>query len=439
MTLPRFPARRSRAPARLVAAALLAALLPLGPLGCVTTSLPPVGAEGPFALERDEERLWEEARQEERKLRDKAVLHQDPVLDDYLERVARRLVPPEAAGQDLLSIRVSTIKDPSLNAFTFPNGSVYVHTGLLARLENETQLATVLGHEIAHATGRHALRFRRSAQNKAIGFSLASLAASIAVAGAAGRKAEKGDWSGAYVLNQVGNLVASLGLQLAFLAAVNGYGRDLEREADEEGIARLAAAGYDPWEAPRVFELLQDDKGDGSKLEVFFFGSHPRLQERVESTRELVAARYPGGGGGAAADTREFQMRTRVLVREDAAANLAAGRNGLAESEIRRVLALTPNDPVAHFLLGRLHETRSGQSKDAARARQLRREALSEYEEAIRLDPRYADPYRAIGVLHHVAGEKEKALSAFRQYLELSPEAPDAQQVRDYILELEAA
>jgi predicted Zn-dependent protease len=421
--------------------ALLVVSIAAGPVGCFSpTKVPPIGAEGAFSLERDEARLWDQARDEERQLRTKAAIHRDPILEDYLNQVAQKLVPPQAAAQEVLKIRVHAIKDPSLNAFTYPTGSIYIHTGLLARLEDEAQLATVIGHEIAHATERHALEYNRSARNKMIGFSIAAIAASVLIAGEAGEAAGEGDWKEAYVINQVGNILVGLGLQLGFLAAVNGFGRDLEREADVVGLDRLVAAGYDPRRAPRVFELLKDDHGDPSKAEVFFFGSHPRLQERIESANEILATRYPGlGAEGRVVDTRDFQMRTRVLVREDALQNLEAGRLSLAQDEITRVLKLTPKDGVAHYVQGQIHERRASETKDRAEARRLEDQALARYDEAIRIDPRQADPHRARGILLYRRGDRAAALPAFRRYLDLRPDAPDAQQVRDYILEIEAS
>jgi beta-barrel assembly-enhancing protease len=440
MTLARFPFDRRGTLTKAIAFALAAVLAAAGPLACASTSVAPVGEAGaPFALERDEARLWKEAQEEEKQLRAKVPIYDDPLLDAYLNGLAQKLVPEAVKSQGVLKIRVQVIRDPALNAFTYPTGTVYVHTGLLARVENESQLAIVLGHEITHATNRHALEFQRSARNKMIGFSIASLVGSIVVAESAGRKAERGDWTGAYVLSQVGNILVGLGLNLAFLAAVNGFGRDLEREADEVGLQRAYDAGYDPREGPRLLALLKDDHGDDSKMEVFFFGNHPRLDERIESTQALVAARFGGaGGGGRVTDTREFQMRTRTLVRDDAGQNLEAGRLGTAEAEIKKVLALTPNDPVAHVLYGQLDEKRAAETKDPAEARGLLDGALLKYEEAARLDDHYADPHKAIGLLRYKAGEKDKARDAFRRYLELRPDAPDARQIKDYILEIEA-
>src|SRR5260221_8225935 len=348
----RFSSRTFREDRRAIALVALASFLAFGPLGCRSTNVAPVGSPGAQpALARDEARLWKQAEEEERQLQAKAAIYDDPLLNDYLNVVAQRLVPPEVKEAGLLKIRIRTIKDPSLNAFTYPNGAVYVHTGLLARIENESQLAVVLAHEITHATNRHALEFQRSARNKAIGFSIASLVGSLIVANAAGQRAERGDWGGAYVLNQVGNILVGLGLELGFLAAVNGFGRELEREADEVGLQRMVAAGYDPRQAPRVFELLKDDHGDDPKLEVFFFGSHPRPNERSADMQELLKTRYAGTGGESrVTDTRHFQIRTRTLGPEDAQLNIEAGRAGDPQAGLTEVLGPKPDAPLSRGL-----------------------------------------------------------------------------------------
>jgi len=96
------------------------------------------------------------------------------------------------------------------------------------------------------------------------------------------------------------------------VAAVNGFGRELEREADEVGLERTAAAGYDPRQGPRVFELLKDDPRGRLPMEIFFFGSHPRLDERIADMKEILSTRYSGVvGGDRTTDTRDFQMRMR--------------------------------------------------------------------------------------------------------------------------------
>ena len=97
-------------------------------------------------------------------------------------------------------------------------------------------------------------------------------------------------------------------------------------------VARLLStqAGYDPREAPRVFALLKDDHGDGSKLENFFFGNHPRLDDRIANTQELLKTKYAKvDTADLVQNTDEFAMRTRTVVRENAALDIRAGRFGL--------------------------------------------------------------------------------------------------------------
>lgn len=417
---------------RCVAWALVAALL----AGCASTKVAPIGA-GPFQMASDERRIWAEAEKEEAKLEKSGRIYDDPLLEEYLGRIGDRLVGEEvrAAG---VGLRFTVFRDPSLNAFAMPNGRVYVHTGLLARLENESQLAMILGHELTHVTNRDALRFQRDATNKMIALNVLAIAASIGVAVAAGKQAERGNVVGAAVLSQTANAILGLGLQLAALAAINGYGRDLEREADERGMERLVRAGYDPREAPRVFDLLKKDGGDPSRLENFFFGNHPRLNERIEVTNELLRTRYAAAAQepGRVVDTPEFGLRIRTVVRDNAALDLRAGRFNLARAQLDRVLAITPRDPVAHLYLGDLYRIQSQRARALPDKAALVRQAIDAYTEAARLDPAYPDPFRQLGFLYYQQEERERAREAFQKYLALRPDAPDARRIREYLLEL---
>ncbi len=405
---------------------------------CATTHVPAISSAGAgFRPERDEQRLWEESRAEEAKLRAKVKIYQDPLLVDYLDGVVARLNPPGMAANPAISYRVTVIEEPTLNAFAYPTGSLYVHTGLLARMENEDQIATVLAHEMTHVENRHMLRYQRSARNKQIGFMAAAIAGAVIVAGAEGRAAEQGDFSKAAQIGVLSDLLVGLGLQLAFIAAINGYGRDLEREADEGGFQKMTTAGYDPREAPKVYEALLRDHGDPSKADAFFFGSHPRLAERIQSAKEWdtthPASAQPATGG----NQDEFTRRIRPVIRDDAKLNLEMGRLQLAGDELARALALMPTDPECHYLMGRLALQKAANEKNPDLARNLKMDAMAAFHEAIRLDPDRAEPHREVGLLAYGEGDLETACVEFRQYLELEPKAEDSQRIRDYRLELE--
>jgi predicted Zn-dependent protease len=370
-----------------------------------------MGYQGkPFRMEPDERQLWSDADKEEQKLAKLDKTYDDPLLEDYLAGVASRLVPDEVQKAGAPAPRIAVVRDPTLNAFTMPNGKIYIHTGLLSRVENEAQLAMILGHELTHVTNRHALIFNRHAQNTQI-------------------------WHAAPATS---NIFLGLGMQLAFIAAVNGFGHDLEREADREGMERMVEAGYDPNEAPRVFARLKDDHGDGGKLESFFFGNQQQLDERISDTQELLKTRYAAADtAGGVRNTDEFAMRTRTVARENAALDIRAGRFGLAKAQLDRVLPLAPKDPTTHLYYGDFYRLQAQRGGNPADKPALVAQAMEAYEKAAALDPTYADPFRQMGFLYYQSKDTEKAKEAFRRYLALEGDTPDARRIKEYLIELE--
>jgi len=426
-------------PVALALAALLVA-------SCATTNLPPVAGSA-FEPTRDELALWEEARAEEDMLLAEVAVYDDPLLVDYLEGIVAGMTPPGMAANHHLSYRVTVVGDPTLNAFAYPHGALFVHSGLLARMENEAQLATVLGHEMSHVEYRHMLRQRRSAQNKQIALVAASVAAAVILADAEADAWGDGDWGEAAMIGVLGEAILTLGLQLAFIASVNGYGRELELEADQGGFRKLASAGYDVAQAPRVYEILLDGSGgEAGKVETFFFGSHPRLTERIASADQFVASRGEAAAavpvavnGMAHADeepaSEEFRRRLRPLVRDDAAMNLQLGRLEHAEASLAKAMEWNADDPESHLVLARLRLAQA--EKDAARAEELESEARDALHEAIRLDAQRPAAHHELALLHYRAGELHDACREFRFFLELAPEDERAGRVEDYVLELE--
>jgi predicted Zn-dependent protease len=404
---------------------------------CATTRLPPISSTGAeFRPLDDEIEMWTRSRDEEAKLRDNVGLYPDPLLEDYLEQVVGHLNPEEMAANPELYYTVSVIEAPTLNAFAFPHGAVYVHTGLLARMENEDQLATVLGHEMTHVENRHMLRHQRSVRNKQIGFSAAAIAAAIILASETGEAYDEGKYGKAARLDVLGNLLVGLGLQLAFIASVNGYGRDLEREADEGGFAKMAAAGYDIDAAPAIYQALLEDQGDSGNMEVFFFGSHPKLASRIENANVWIAE-HDDEPPTARPDPDAFSRRIRPVIRDDARLNLELGRLRLAESQLDRVRGLMPEDPEVHLLIGMLELKKADNENDADLRREMRERAAGAYREAIRLSPERPAPHRELGLLAYGDEDFETACVQFRQYVELDRDAEDAARIRDYVLELE--
>ncbi len=376
---------------RLVSAALLLAAL----VGCASTNLPPVGTPGYTTLE-DEKRLWSRSEGEQQTIDRSGMLFEDKALEKYVNDVARKLPPAEVARE--IPYRIQVLDNPYSNAFAFANGAIYVHTGILARMDNEAQLASLLAHEMAHASHRHQLREFRGVRNKSAVF--ASMRATLGG------------------LPAIGGLATALG-ELGTVAAVTGYSRDLEREADQVGIEWMVAAGYDPKEAPKLFLHLKAEAEEEEIKEPFFFGSHPKLKERIRNYEEFLEA-YPGQGGKV---NREiFEKKVAGAVYATALLDLRAGRFAKAERGAKRYAAIHPKDGKGHYLLGEIHR-QQGALEDAK----------THFGKAISLDPSCPDPYRAMGMLHLKEGEKSQAKKSFKAYLAKSPKAEDRSYIEEYI------
>lgn len=209
---------------------------------------------------------------------------EDPALTAYVERIAREVLQTSAYTDPTTPVEVRNtpfyfriLDSPVVNAFALPGGYVYLTRGLLAYLENEAQLAVVLGHEIGHVLGRHSSEQAARAQLNQIGLLGAAILGGV-VGG--GRVAEG-------ILNYGGT-----GLQLLQLS----YGRDAEREADRAGVAYAEFAGYDATEAARFFVALQrlgEESGQGGIPN--FLSTHPNPGERAGTIPELAAQYDPDG------------------------------------------------------------------------------------------------------------------------------------------------
>jgi predicted Zn-dependent protease len=404
---------------------------------CFSRNVAPIGAGGkPFTPDSDERALWVRAEKEEEALLKRTKFYEDPLLEAYLSGVAERVMADGARAEGAPAVKVSVIRDATLNAFSMPNGRVYVHTGLLSRVDNEAQLATILSHELTHYAHRHALKFSRHPQSTPT-HGTAALASGLGVAVAASAPARSASPGSAAVLSQTASAILGLNLELATVAAISGYGRDMEREADEVGMAALARAGYDPREAPKAFQILKSESGERGTVEIFFFGSAAPLQERITNTTRLATSTYAKAPPDRIHNSEEFELRRRPVVRENAYEDIRLGRFGLAARQLDRVLTATPDDPVAHLYYGDLYRLRAQRAKSAAEAGADAQRARERYQRAAELDPAYPDPWRQLGFLYFQQKDRAGARTAFEKYIELKPDAPDVRRIKEYLAELE--
>ncbi len=362
----------------------------------------------PTFTEADEERM---AQENAKKYESSHQLWDDPLLATYLNDVVQRLVAQARPRPFVYSIRV--VNDASINAFTFGGGLLYVNAGLLARMENEAQLAMVLAHEIAHVTESHVTKGIEGSYGIQV---LGQLAAQAA------------ETSGKVTLPPA---LLQKTYEYSMKAAISGHGRASETEADVVGLEYMVKAGYDPREAPKTFEQLLKEYGDQGALENFFYGDHPTNKSRIAKLTGLVQSKYSQdlASRKLLVNTDEFNRRTRELVVNVGKLDYDRKRFKTAAAMFEKALAAKDNDPVLHYYLGKIAlETESGPEAS--------KRAIGHFVAAIKANEAFADAYREMGLAYYKMGDRKTAIEAFERYLALNPHASDADRIRKSIEDL---
>jgi hypothetical protein len=189
-----------------------------------------------------------------------------------VERVrglVRRLAPPYV---DQSKLRVYVIDNKEWNAMAMGNGAIWVFSGIMDDMTDD-ELAIVVGHELAHYTHEHSRRQMRKGLWIQMG-SLAALAAAEAI-----------DNKGLRAVAQVSSV-------LGFGAWMNGFGRDLEDQADRVGLRYAHQAGFNVTRAPGVWQRFLDKYGEGNKVTTFFFSDHSSAGARRKNLEQELRFNY---------------------------------------------------------------------------------------------------------------------------------------------------
>ena len=195
-------------------------------------------------------------------------VYPDSQLQRYVNGLGMRLA--QASERPGLPWSFTVIDDPVVNAFALPGGPIFVTRGILAHMNSEAQLVSVLGHEIGHVTARHSVNQMSRAQLAQIG-----LIGAIIVKPELGGLAELG----------------SQALGLMFMK----FGRDDEIQSDDLGFRYMTQAGYDPKEMAEMFRTLERTGGGGDRIPEWM-STHPDPGNRVAKTGERIAAWSPPAG-----------------------------------------------------------------------------------------------------------------------------------------------
>jgi len=395
---------------------LIAVCVAVAPRAGAQQALPDLGSAGDATLSPQMERRLGEQVMREIRFREPTYVD-DPEVSEYLATLGNRLTQASVGARQ--DFEFFAIRDNSINAFAMPGGFVGVHTGLISAAETESELASVLAHEVAHVTQRHIARMLGQQQQMQMPMMVA-LAAAILLG-----RSRPDLASGAAVAAQAGAVQSQL-----------AYSRDFEREADRLGLRALETAGFDPHAMSSFFEKMQRASriaDDGTMPG--YLRTHPVTFERIADAQnraaslpyrqhpdsaefQLVRAKLRADQGDARDAVRYFD----AVVREGRYASEAAARYGLASALLRARRARDADAEV-----GRLRRTGAeGPMIDALAARVKQGQGEQETAAKLLATARKRYPYsRAllyahVGVLHDAARDQD-ALAVLTEPMRLYP------------------
>ena len=317
----------------------------------------------------------------------------DPRLTAYVQSVGHKLA---AVSDRDLPYEFVILNNSVPNAWAMPGGKIAINRGLLTELDNEAELAAVLGHEIVHAAARH------SAQQMTRGMLSQVLVVATAVA------ASDSDYGSLAVGG------AGLGAQL-----INStYGRGAELESDYYGMRYMSEAGYDPQGAVTLQEtFVRLSEGGRQDWLSGLFASHPPSQARVDANRETAVTLPPGGKLGRDEYRLAMQKTMQAMPAYEA---YDEGRKALADGDREkaleladRALSLFPEEANFHALRGdvRLVEENYGW-------------AVTNYGRAIERRGDFFYYHLQRGLANNELGETDAAVRDLERSIELLPTAP---------------
>jgi predicted Zn-dependent protease len=341
----------------------------------------------------DEGGLWSIMDREETKLRRSPFALRDAKLQAYIQDIACRL-----GGTHCPDVRVHLVNTPLFNASMAPNGMMQVWTGLMLRVDNEAQLAAVLGHEMGHYLSRHSVERLRDVKSRSA----------------------VGQFFGMF------GLVGALG-QLGLVAGMFAYGREHERDADAIGVTLMTSAGYDAAEAGKVWEnlLLEIRARPGGESSSPFFATHPPADERREALAKLAQA-SPGGS----ANEEAWRAAVKPYLHQWLSDELKRGQHEESLALLSRLLGRAPHSAEHLWARGEVYRLRAKEADMDL--------AIADYLNAVTAGGEPAETHRGLGMVYRARKNAAEARSSFGRYLDAAPQAPDAAMIRSYLEELSA-
>lgn len=370
-------------------------------------------------ISTDEGGLWGMSDRAEQEARASGQLESDPALNAYLREVACRVAGPYCGD-----IRLYVMNRPVFNAMMAPNGYAEVWSGLLLRVEDEAQLAFVLGHEIGHYSERHSLQSLRAARVR----SNVALAASLAIA-VAGAAASVNSPNSAQLISDLAR-VSIDAVYLATVASLFAFDRANELEADSIGYDASVNAGYDRQAGQQLWtNLIAESKASNNRdvreeeARASIFRTHPLSADRVEA----LTARAAQASGGESHRER-YRAAIRPFLDTWLRADLRRRDYGQTWLVLDHLAAHGEDIGIIEYYRGEINRIR--------RADGDRDRAIAHYTNAIAQPDAPAAAWRELGEYAARDTRNAEAAAFFSAYLERAPNAGDRALVEARIAQL---
>lgn len=323
---------------------------------------------------------------------------QDAGVGDYLSGVGQQLATVSHRPDMPYSFRA--VNANHVNAYAFPGGSIGVTRGILVEMENEAELAGLMGHEVGHVAARHAAEQAGK-----------TLVAQAAVVGGA-----------IYAESQqagLGNVIGGLG-SFGAGALLAHYSRNNERESDKLGMGYMAQTGHNPEGMAGLMDVLRSKNKSRPSAMGLMFSTHPPGEERYRTARRRTTEEY-SAYSNAPFNRERFmdetapihRLKPTILEQQEGEKEMSRQAFQAAESHFRSAVAMTPSDYTGNVLLGK-----------SLMAQERIKEADRFFERAKGIYPREAQARHLSGITKLYSGKYEVAHEEFDRYEQMLPGNP---------------
>jgi Zn-dependent protease with chaperone function len=338
-------------------------------------------------------------------------LYNNPMLQRYINAIGQRLVPKDSPN--IYSFKL--LLDPIPKAEALSTGTILVSTGMVSMLDNEAQLAYVLGHEVAHVEKNHAYQIVRNGiletalnQDKELANkekrAVIGAVTTFATGGLGGIAA---GWNGAAsgaIIGLAGGIAGS-NLLIRDHNTVTEWGDIYENDADETSLHYMLDQGYDVREAPRLYARLQAAATRDPRIGLGFMAKDTRMKARTAHIQTVLTGDFKPKweaklkASGLTGSSGEFSMIMAALKRDNGIIAIDYDLFAMARDNLDEAVSLRSNDPRAQLYLGKVISL-------TARTPQDRQEAEDHFMKAIQYDGArgaYPDPHLEHAL--HLIGE----------------------------------